>query len=68
MCYWPKCENDLNCEKKLKVKIHFQEWKLLKIQYLPHLGSKNYKITSKKSRNLTQQGLSNTTESLPHFP
>jgi hypothetical protein len=42
------CDTTQLWKKYLNFEINFQWYKLLKIQYLPHLKSKKYKITSKK--------------------
>jgi hypothetical protein len=55
-----------NCgENILKFKLIFNDKKLFKIQYLPHVGSKIYEIASKKSHSLNpHQGLSNHTKNM----
>ncbi len=40
---WP-CNRTQSWKKYLKFEINFQWYKLLKIQYLPHLKSKKYKL------------------------
>jgi len=65
MCYWPKCENDLNLEKKKKrLRLIFSNENYSKFNISFTLG---LKITKSPPRNPTHQGLSNNSKSLPHF-
>jgi hypothetical protein len=68
--WWPMWIGALtiesNCgENILNFKLIFNDKKLFKIRFLPHVGSKIYEITSKKSLSLNpHQRLSNHTKSM----